>query len=752
MSRYLRSTPFPLLTALLFLIGVVVSCSQYSTKPVSKGYHNLTAHYNAYVIARDQIDQAELILFKARQENYNQLLPILLPIDSVGMQPVKPQIDDAIKKASIIPERHQNSKWLDDAYILIGRARLIKQDLPNAIEVFKYVNTKGTNVNDKHTALVGLMRAYVEGNDYTNALNVAEYLRNQPLNTTNTRDFYLTKAYMHERQGEYATAAGILDATFPMLKKGESTARLHLIAGQLYDLIGQPAKAITHYRQVLKSRPTYDQSFYANLYAIQSSGLTGDEKRIAQSAETFDRLLNDRKNVDLKDKVYYTMGLLEARSGRIDKAIKYYSQSIQAAGSNTNQVPYTYLEIGKLYFEKKSDYGHAKVYYDSALALMPKQSPDYAALLTRKKVLDDFVSYTTTIRTDDSLLALSQLDAAALDRVLDKAISQREKEDKAQAALAQQVADQATKGNGSAMPGATNSNLQPSERWVLYNPIALSQGKQEFAARWGDRPLEDNWRRSNKEASGAIAADNSPLNGGSSANSVNPNAPLQPADVTVGGIPVALNSPTASRKTQKDAMIAKIPFTKEAQALANQRIENALYKLGKLYKFDLNQPVDAVPTFEQLLSRYPNTLQKPEVYYLLYLSNEQLGKASPWKDKLLAEYPHTSYARLTGKTTAQTTGSEAQALKTYTAIYELYKANNNAEALTRAEAALGSFAGSQLEDKLALLRLMLVGKVKSVDEYRQAMNEFVRDYPSSPLLPHVKEMQAAADQLTAKRK
>ncbi|AKD56403.1 type IX secretion system periplasmic lipoprotein PorW/SprE [Spirosoma radiotolerans] len=752
MSRYLRTVPFLLLPAVLFLTAGLVSCSQYSTKPVSKGYHNLTAHFNAYVIARDQINQAEQIIFKARQENYNQLMPILLPVDSMGMQPVKPQIDDAIKKASIIPERHQNSKWLDDAYVLIGRARLIKQDLPNAIEVFKYVNTKGTNEDDKHTALVGLMRAYVEGNDYTNALNVAEYLRNQPLNKLNTRDFYLTKAYLHERQGEYAVAAGILDATFPMLKKGESTARLHLIAGQLYDLIGQPTKAVDHYRQVLKSRPTYDQSFYANLYAIQSNGLTGDQKRIAQSAETFENLLNDRKNVDLKDKVYFTMGLLEARSGRVDKAIKYYSQSIQAAGTNTTQVPYTYLEIGKLYFEKKSDYNHAKVYYDSALALMPKQSPDYAALLNRKKILDDFVLYKTTIQTEDSLLALSKLDAAALDRVFDKTIAQREKEDKAQAALAQQIIDQATRGGGSSMPGATNSNLQPAERWVLYNPVALSQGKQEFAVRWGNRPLEDNWRRSNKETSGAMAADNSPLNGASPANSVNPNAPLQPADATVGGIPVALNSPAATQKAQKDAMRAKVPFSKEAQAMANQRIENALYKLGKLYKFELNQPADAIPTFEQLLTRYPNTLQKPEVYYLLHLSNEQLGKTSPWKDKLLAEYPNTSYARLTGKVAAQTTDSEAQALKTYTTIYELYKANNNVEALTRADAALGSFAGSQLEDKLALLRLMLVGKVKSVDDYRQAMNEFIRDYPGSQLLPRVKEMQAAADLLTAKRK
>ena len=95
--------------------------------------------------------------------------------------------------------------------------------------------------------------------------------------------------------------------------------------------------------------------------------------------------------------------------------------------------------------------------------------------------------------------------------------------------------------------------------------------------------------------------------------------------------------------------MAKIPFTKEAQALANQRIENALYKLGKLYKFELNQPADAIPTFEQLLTRYPNTLQKPEVYYLLVPLERAVGQSSPWKDKLLAEYPNTSYARLTGK-------------------------------------------------------------------------------------------------------
>ena len=750
MSRYFRNHLILLLTVFISLTGGLFSCSQYSTKPISKGYHNLNAHYNAYVIARDQIEQAEQVMFKTRQENYNQLLPILLPVDSMRVQPVKPQLEDAIKKASIIPERHQNSNWLDNAYNLIGRARLLKQDLPNAIEVFKYVNTKGTDENDKHTALVGLMRAYVEASDYTNALNVAEYLRTQPLDKANTRDFYLTKAYLHERLGEYVTAIGILEATFPLLKKEESTARLHLIAGQLYDLISQPAKAVDHYRQVLTSRPTYDLSFYANLFAIQSNGLTGDQKRQSQSAETFGDLLNDRKNADLKDKIYFTMGLLEARSGRIDQAIKFYSQSVREAGANTTQVPYTYLEIAKLYFEKKADYAQAKVYYDSALTLLPQQSPEYAALLTRKNTLDEFVQYKTTIRQDDSLLTLAQMDPVTLDKLVEKTLDQREKDAKAQVELAQKISEQASSGGGNTVPGATNSNLAPAQRWALYNPITLSQGRQEFSIKWGNRPLEDNWRRTNKEASGAVAGVNSPLTGGSPANSVNPNAPLQPSEASATAS--ATTSPATGRKAQKDAMIAQIPVTPDAKTKANQRIENALYKLGKLYKFQLNQPADAIPTFEQLLTRYPNTLQKPEVYYLLHLSNEQLGKASTWKDKLLAEYPTTSYARLAGRAAAQTTDSEAQVLKTYTAIYELYKANNATEALRRAEDALSQFAGSQLEDKLALLRVMLVGRVRTVASYQQALTDFVRDYPASELVPHAKEMLAAADQTTAKQK
>jgi tetratricopeptide (TPR) repeat protein len=726
-------------------LGVAVglnACSQHSNRAIPKAYHNLTAHYNAYFIAQDQLRQAEDAIYKNRKENYNQILPILLPADSLDNEAVKPFLDEAIKKASLVAERHQNSKWLDDAYIVIGKSRLLKQDLTNAIEVFKYVNTKGTDEDDKHTALVNLMRAYVEQEDYANGLTVAEYLRVQPLNRDNTRDFYLTKAYLHQQKGEPALAAAILDATFPALKKGEPTARLHLIAGQLYDQLGQTAKATEHYAAVLRNRPMYDQEFYANIYLIQTPGGR-------RSGQTFEQMLTDRKNADLKDKIYFTMGQIESRRGRFDQAVELYRRSVAATTTNTDQIPFTYLEMGKIYFEKKNDLVHAQMYYDSALSLLPQNSNDYTRIAARKKALDEFVEYRTTIRTEDSLQALAKLSPDALNAALNKAIKEQDKRDAEMAEMARKVLEKATGQPvtaGVSMPGATNSNLAPNDRWYLYNPVRLTQGRQEFLTTWGNRPLEDDWRRSNKDASRAVASENSPLNGASPANSVNPNAPATNQANPLAGDPALTASAKDPIATRLETMKAQLPLTPATLAQSNGKIENALYKLGKLYKFQFNQPTESISTFEQLLTRYPSTLQKPEVYYLLHLSNDQLGRTSGWKDKLLAEFPNTSYARLAGKSAGQTvtTGTEALAQKTYAEVYYLYQTGNLTEGLARVENSLGQFTGTQIEDKFALLRILLLGKVQGVDPYRQALAEFIRDYPASQLVPYIKELQAAA--------
>jgi tetratricopeptide (TPR) repeat protein len=736
------------LCLLALLTGLSLSCSQHSNGAMSKAYHNTTARYNAYVMARDDIEEVERYLFKNRQENYNETLPILLPLDSNAVQPMRAQLDDAIKKASMVAERHQNSRWLDNAYVLIGKTRLYRQDLPNAIEVFKYINTKGTDDDEKHEALVLLMRCYAETGDFANGLTVAEYLRTQPLNKRNTRDFYLTKAYLHQRKGETLLAVGILDATFPYLKKSEATARLHLIAGQLYEEMGKPKEALAHFQQVLNSRPNYDQEFFANIHLMQAEG--DDPKLLARNAERFREMLNDRKNDDLKDKIYFTMARAEARRGQYDKALDLYQKAARAGSSGSVQLPLTYLDMGQLYFDKKQNYPKAQAYYDSALALMPQTVPQYAALAARKKTLDDFVLNQTVIDTEDSLQRLVQMNPAALDQLLDKLIERRQKEDEARAELARQVTGRSNLDGAQ----ATNSELSPDARWVLYNPNQMAQGKQEFARVWGNRPLEDNWRRQTKDAALPVAEANVPSNvAGQPANGL-----PQPGGRT------APKNTLNPRQAQKDELYSQLPFSKEALQKSNDRLESALFRQGKLYKFQLNQPMQAIGTLERLLTRYPLTSYRPEAYYLMHLSAEQAGKPkpSPYGPKLLAEFPTSSFARLLGEAGSSSAGTsgggskgpvdEVAANQTYTTVYQLYQGGNSTEALARIETALGTFGGSKIADKMALLRIILLGQVRGVEAYRQALGDFVRDYPTSPLLPHIKERQAAAEQFTAKRK
>ncbi len=298
----------------LSILGMSLGCSQYSSRPGSVAFHNLTARFNAYYIAQSEISTAEAAMKKSYRDLYTQQLPILMPLDStMGIQ-VRPQLENGIKKASIVAERHQNSKWLDDSYTLLGKARLYLGQYDDGVEALRYVFTNGRDEDDKNIALVWLMRAYTQKQDYSNALNVAEYLRQQPLNKEATREFYLAKAYIHQEQGEYLTAVAILEQVFPLLKKNPQAARLHFIAGQLYDRLGQFALANDHYEAVGKNKPSYDLSFYATMSSLQNQVLL--DPKIDLTRVGFDKMLRDRKNNDLKDRIYYTMGLLAERRKR----------------------------------------------------------------------------------------------------------------------------------------------------------------------------------------------------------------------------------------------------------------------------------------------------------------------------------------------------------------------------------------------------------------------------------------------------
>lgn len=724
---------FRKISCFLLVAGILTGCSQFSSKPGAVSFHNFAAKYNAYFMGDQDLAEAEFAIKNAYKEDYNQLLPILIPLDSLLALPAKPQLENAIKKASIVAEKHQNSKWVDNSYIILGKSRLYLGQWADGLEALRYVYANGRDENDKNAALIILMKAYISRKDYSNALGVAEYLSQQPLPKASLKDFYLTKAYLHQQNGEYLTSVAILEETFPLLKKSTETARIHFAAAQMYDRLGQYALANKHYKGVAKNRPGYDLGFYSSMNSLQNNVILKPDSDL--SSVGFDKMLKDRKNNDLLDRIYFTMGLLAEHQKKLPDAVNYLQKSAAASGKNNSQKAYTYLQLARINYESLEKFELSKMYYDSALSILYTDAPEYKLVSERKRALDGFVKEFTIVNQEDSLQKLARMNPVALDNKIDAIIEASEKEKienekKAQALLA------ASQNAASAGPGSPI--LDGSQRrWELYDPALISQGKIEFRRTWGNRLLEDDWRRSGKQ-NRSVAANN---------------LAVQDTTSTASVSEAGMAKGSAAWLAEREKLKKNIPLSDEMFAVSQKNKEEALYKLGKIYRFDLKEDEKALFVFNRVLSDYPSTRYKDEIYYLVYLTlPEEDRNKTTWKDKLMAEFPNSTYARLISKTSGKNgTASGGDQLKEYENIFKLYTEGNNTKALEEIEANLPSYKGGALEDKFALLRVFLIGKVRGKEAYSQAITEFIRLYPSSTYLPRLKEMQELSSLSVGKR-
>ena len=83
-----------------FVIWLIVGCSSEKDTLVSKTYHNITAHYNAYFYANERLMEVQEAIETSFQPNYNRILDVFTPIDTTVVAGNQEKLEDAIKKAA----------------------------------------------------------------------------------------------------------------------------------------------------------------------------------------------------------------------------------------------------------------------------------------------------------------------------------------------------------------------------------------------------------------------------------------------------------------------------------------------------------------------------------------------------------------------------------------------------------------------------------------------------------------------------
>ncbi len=128
--------------ALIFtlVISLISACGN-SDSWMSRQWHNTTSHYNIYFNANEKWDET---YFAVRDGYKNDFRTFLEPYNygtAEGMKGNQGTMDDVIKKVSTMIDKHPKSRWVDDAYLLLGKAWFLKGDFFAATEIFQHVNS-----------------------------------------------------------------------------------------------------------------------------------------------------------------------------------------------------------------------------------------------------------------------------------------------------------------------------------------------------------------------------------------------------------------------------------------------------------------------------------------------------------------------------------------------------------------------------------------------------------------------------------
>lgn len=719
---------------LLFVaIGLLLAlgCSVEQNNLTSNIFHNTTAHYNGYFYAREKTREVEVAIGKSLDDDPNYILALFPRLDTNLAKTYAKDTEEIIKMASISIQRHPNSKWLYDNYVLVGLARLYACDYLNAIQTFKFVNTKSKDAGLRHRAMIYLVRTFTEQGQHDQAEQVIGFLEKENLSRQNAKDLFLEKAHYFQLRADYDNMVRNLTGADSLLTRGDQKARLYFIVGQVYQKLGFNSEAYNYYKRCIASHPTYEIEFYARLNIAQVTKLD-DTRDVKLARKQFLKLLGDAKNAEFKDKIYFEFGEFERKQNHLPEAIANY-KSAAHEGKNKRIQGNAFLRIGQLQFDSLKNYKLAKAYYDSALSLLPKDFEQFDLHKKRADVLADFVKYTETIQLQDSLLRLSALDSATLRKQLDSAYAR---------SLAKKGVEKKKKRNSSGATGATgrSSSLNPeitntgTSEWYFENPASLASGESEFTRIWGNIALEDNWRRSSK----------SQIDVGNTATPAAQTTAVASSNEATSAAPTETKDPVADKFNK---LVKQLPKSEKEKTDALKKIEDAFFQLGDLYFLKLNERINAVGSYEQIVTRFPASTLMPEVLYKLYLieKDHDAARSEEYGRKLMADFPESTFAKILQNPNyikEISVAAEQQKL-IYKRAYDAFQNGN----LRLASAQLGeaeALGDTGFSPQLALLRVLITGKTEDITRYQFELGEFAEQYPESSLKVYAETLLSAS--------
>ena len=247
------------LLLILSLSALFTACSTEKDSFINRTYHNTTAHYNGYFNSREGMKMALREAEAEHQEDYDQILPIYVELTEEEAQKLLPALEKSIEKSSVVIDKHKMeikgraskkkkrpilNKWIDDNYMIIGKANFFKGNYFKAEEFFNYVMKNYEDPAIQAHASTWLARTYIaQGrlNKANTAILQADNIKNLPEDSQ--AELLFAKSDYHRELGDLRESARFLEDALGFIKKKKDKARPTFILAQMKEELNKSAEA-----------------------------------------------------------------------------------------------------------------------------------------------------------------------------------------------------------------------------------------------------------------------------------------------------------------------------------------------------------------------------------------------------------------------------------------------------------------------------------------------------------------------------
>ncbi len=715
----------------LFLTG----CSVERNTATTRFYHGLTSRFNIYFNALESYKAGLAKINNGYTDDYAEILKVFEYSDPSIVSMCSSDMETAIQKASklialksitarpelkskrdlnenekSLLEQKEFNEWVDDSYLLIGKARFHKHEFNEASSVFTYCVTEAVDPEIKTEALIWLSRISNERKNFSESNRILNSAEITPSSARHLRAMYYTSlADMYIRQKRYAEAVDPLSQALQILKGKRTKYRLTYLLAQLHEQIGNSVKATSLYRDVVKMNPPYDVEFNARINIAGVFDInSGNPHEIRNELQ---KMLKDSKNKDYQDQIYYALGNLNMKEGNEKEAVESYKKSVSPVFPNINQKGRSYLALADHYYNKH-DYITAGRYYDSTVYFLDQKHPDYANLKEKSLDLNALVEHLVTIQTEDSLQMVASMSRQERDALIAGIIERITREETQ--SRPSEYEDRYNMGRYYENERRFRDNINQEGKWYFYNQSALTFGRSEFRRRWGDRRLEDNWRRVNRaRITIQQATDGSQTETEALSDSAKPLVDYK----------------------KPEYYLRDLPLNDSLLAASNDRIAYAYLNAGKAFAGNIGETARAAESYESLVSRFPANELVPEALYnlnRLYKESDS-QKAETYRQRLLEKYPASEFARILSDPEyfKKLAASSRQAENLYAEAYEAYEGEKYDLAVSICDDALKTYAGDILAPKFQLLRAYSFARNSDERTFKNELGKVIETWPGT---------------------